>query len=210
MRGLFLYGPPGCGKTQLARELARALGARAPKIVTAPELLDRWVGGFERLIWDLFADAEAELAAAGGAADRSALHVVVIDEIDAVFRRRTDGADGGGHAVLGRQPDPGEARQGGRPAQRVRGGDDQSEGAPGRLLRPGRLEVHVEIPLPDAEGRRDIAQIHFGPLRDAGRLSEPLCAAIDGAGRGGWRRGRRAAALDFVSRPWRGGGGASI
>jgi SpoVK/Ycf46/Vps4 family AAA+-type ATPase len=48
------------------------------------------------------------------------------------------------------------------------------------LLRPGRLEVHIEIPLPDAEGRREILQIQFRKLRKRGRLSAPLCAAIDG------------------------------
>ena len=48
------------------------------------------------------------------------------------------------------------------------------------LLRPGRLEVHVEIPLPDKEGRREIMNIHFGALRKRGRLSQPLMAAIDG------------------------------
>jgi vesicle-fusing ATPase len=44
VRGLLLYGPPGTGKTLLARQIAKALRARAPKIVSAPELLDRWVG----------------------------------------------------------------------------------------------------------------------------------------------------------------------
>ena len=44
VRGLLLYGPPGCGKTALAREISNALRARQPKVVSAPELLDRWVG----------------------------------------------------------------------------------------------------------------------------------------------------------------------
>jgi SpoVK/Ycf46/Vps4 family AAA+-type ATPase len=48
------------------------------------------------------------------------------------------------------------------------------------LLRPGRLEVQIEIPLPDKEGRREILQIHFDALRRKGRLSKPLCCAIDG------------------------------
>ena len=44
----------------------------------------------------------------------------------------------------------------------------------------GRLEVKIEVKLPDREGRREILQIHFGPLRSLGRLSQPLCRAIDG------------------------------
>ena len=49
VRGLLLYGPPGCGKTFLARSISKALKARKPKVVSAPELLDRWVGGSEKL-----------------------------------------------------------------------------------------------------------------------------------------------------------------
>ena len=48
------------------------------------------------------------------------------------------------------------------------------------LLRSGRLEVHVKIPLPDQQGRREILQIHFDALRRRGRLSQPLVEAIDG------------------------------
>jgi SpoVK/Ycf46/Vps4 family AAA+-type ATPase len=51
--------------------------------------------GSEKLVRGLFAEAEAELAACNGDATRSALHVVVIDEIDAVFRRRSAGEDSG-------------------------------------------------------------------------------------------------------------------
>ena len=48
------------------------------------------------------------------------------------------------------------------------------------LLRPGRLEVQIEVPMPDQQGRREILNIHFGTLREKGRLSKPLCCAIDG------------------------------
>lgn len=52
-------------------------------------------GGSERLVRELFHDAEAELAACNGDATRSALHVIVIDEIDAVFRKRSSAEDSG-------------------------------------------------------------------------------------------------------------------
>lgn len=48
------------------------------------------------------------------------------------------------------------------------------------LLRPGRLEVQIEIPLPNRIGRREILQIHFSALRSRGRLSNPLLCALDG------------------------------
>lgn len=48
------------------------------------------------------------------------------------------------------------------------------------LLRPGRLEVQIEVPMPDKDGRREILKIHFGTLRERGRLSKQLCYAIDG------------------------------
>ena len=79
----------------MAREISRVLRARSPKIVSAPELLDRWVGGSEKLVRALFADAQAELAVHNGDASKSALHVIVIDEIDAVFRKRSSSEDGG-------------------------------------------------------------------------------------------------------------------
>jgi len=182
VRGLLLYGPPGCGKTALAREISRALRARKPKIVSAPELLDRWVGGSEALVRSLFAEAEAELAACNGEASKSALHVIVIDEIDAVFRKRTSAEDSG-EATRSSVVNQILAKLDGVnaiPNVLLVGMTNRKELLDSALLRPGRLEVQIEIPKPNKEGRREILNIHFEALRNRGRLSQPLCCAIDG------------------------------
>ena len=153
---IILYGPPGCGKTALAREISRALRARSPKILSAPELLDRWVGSSEKQIRQLFADAEAELSACNGDATKSALHVIVNQILP-----KLDGVNEIPNVV-------------------VIGMTNRRELLDPALLRPGRLEVQILVPKPDTEGRREILNIHFGALRQKGRLSWPLCCAIDG------------------------------
>lgn len=56
VRGMLLYGPPGCGKTLIARQIGKALNAREPKIVNGPEILNKYVGGSEEKIRELFAE----------------------------------------------------------------------------------------------------------------------------------------------------------
>ena len=108
VRGILLSGPPGCGKTLLARELSRSLGAREPQIVNGPEIIDKFVGEAEKKVRELFAPAEAEWAAAGDASGTlralapcapsrpsslarlpvAELHVIILDEMDAIARKR--------------------------------------------------------------------------------------------------------------------------
>ena len=176
-----------CSKTALAREISKALRARNPKIIAAPELLDRWVGGSEKLVRSLFHDAETELKYCNGDATKSSLHVIVIDEIDAVFRKRTSSEDSGATTRASAVNQILAKLDGVQSLSNVLliGMTNRRDLLDEALLRPGRLEVQVEIPLPSKEGRREIFQIHYEALRRKGRLSGPLCRAIDGPTRRG-------------------------
>lgn len=140
------------------------------------------MGGSEKLVRSLFADAEAELAMCNGDATKSALHVVVLDEIDAVFRRRSAGEDSGEQTRASVVNQILSKLDGVRAIDNVLmiGMTNRRELLDEALLRPGRLEVQIEVPLPDRDGRREILQIHFNALRLNGRLSKKLCCAIDG------------------------------
>lgn len=86
LQGVLLHGPPGTGKTLVARQIGKMLGsARKPKLVSGPELFGSLVGQSESSIRELFTESELEHKRAG---DKSALHVIIFDEIDAVCKHR--------------------------------------------------------------------------------------------------------------------------
>jgi vesicle-fusing ATPase len=93
VRGMLLYGPPGCGKTLIARKISQALTAKEPKVVNGPEILDKFVGESERKIRDLFADARKDQQELG---DESDVHIIIFDEIDAICKARGSSRDGTG------------------------------------------------------------------------------------------------------------------
>jgi vesicle-fusing ATPase len=93
VRGILLFGPPGTGKTLIARQIGKMLKGKEPKVVNGPEMLNKYVGASEENIRKLFADAEAEQAEKG---DKSDLHVIIMDELDAVCKQRGRGSDSTG------------------------------------------------------------------------------------------------------------------
>jgi vesicle-fusing ATPase len=169
VRGMLLFGPPGCGKTLIARQIGKALNAREPKIVNGPEILNKFVGGSEEKIRELFADAEKEQLEMG---DNSMLHIVIMDEMDAICKQRGSVKDGTGvsDSVVNQL------------LSKIDGVDSLNNilliGMTNRkdmiddaLLRPGRLEVHVEIGLPDLKGRLQILNIHTKNMQKAKRIT---------------------------------------
>ena len=76
VRGMLLYGPPGCGKTLIARQIGKALHAHPPKIVNGPEILNKYVGQSEENIRNLFADAEKEQGERGDDSDLPELGIL--------------------------------------------------------------------------------------------------------------------------------------
>jgi len=164
VKGLLLYGPPGTGKTLIARQIGKMLNAREPKIINGPEVLNKYVGQSEENIRKMFADAEKEYKEKG---DESGLHIIIFDELDAVCKQRGSGGGGGtgvGDSVVNQL------------LSKLDGVDQLNNilliGMTNRmdmideaLLRPGRLEVHVEISLPDEKGRSQILNIHTEKMR---------------------------------------------
>ena len=169
VKGILLYGSPGTGKTLIARKIGQMLNAREPKVINGPEVLNKYVGQSEENIRKLFADAEKEYKEKG---DESGLHIIIFDELDAVCKQRGSGAGGGtgvGDSVVNQL------------LSKLDGVDQLNNilliGMTNRkdmideaLLRSGRLEVHMEISLPDEAGRVQILKIHTAQMRKHGNL----------------------------------------
>ncbi|KAJ6885865.1 vesicle-fusing ATPase-like [Populus alba x Populus x berolinensis] len=169
VKGMLLYGPPGTGKTLMARQIGKMLNGREPKIVNGPEVLSKFVGETEKNVRDLFADAENDQRTNG---DQSDLHVIIFDEIDAICKSRGSTRDGTGvHDSIVNQLltkiDGVESLNN----VLLIGMTNRKDLLDEALLRPGRLEVQVEISLPDENGRLQILQIHTNKMKENSFLS---------------------------------------
>jgi vesicle-fusing ATPase len=167
VKGILLYGPPGTGKTLIARQIGKMLNAREPKVINGPEVLNKYVGQSEENIRKLFADAEKEYKERGA---ESELHIIIFDELDAVCKQRGSGGGGGtgvGDSVVNQL------------LSKLDGVDQLDNilliGMTNRkdmideaLLRAGRLEMHLEIGLPDEHGRVQILNIHTAQMKSNG------------------------------------------
>ena len=167
VKGVLLYGPPGNGKTLIARHLSQALNAEECMIVNGPEFMDRFVGEGEKKIRELFEKPKEDEARNH---ENSGLYVIIFDEFDAIGKKR--GMDSASSHIDSLVTQLLSCIDGVESLNNILifAMTNRKDMIDPALLRPGRIEVHIEINLPSHEGRIEILNIHSRQALSQGLL----------------------------------------
>ena len=149
-RGVLLYGPSGTGKTILAKAIARSTNSTFIEIVGS-ELVQKFIGEGAKLVKDIFSLAREK-----------APSIVFIDELDAIASERVDYGTSGEREVQRTFMQLLSEIDGFDPLDNVKivGATNRIDVLDPAVLRPGRLDRLIEIPIPDVSGRKEIFGIH--------------------------------------------------
>ena len=153
-KGILLVGPPGCGKTLLAKAVANHTDATFIRMVGS-ELAQKYIGEGGRMVRELFSLAKEK-----------APSIIFLDEIDAIGAKRLDGSTSGDREVqrtlmqLLAELDGFDVLENVKIIAATNRPDILDEA----LLRPGRFDRVIEIPIPDDAGRKAILQLHIDKM----------------------------------------------
>ncbi|MDQ1669921.1 MAG: proteasome-associated ATPase [Actinomycetota bacterium] len=160
-KGVLLYGPPGCGKTLIAKAVANSLAKKVAEVtgkpegrsfflnIKGPELLNKYVGETERHIRLVFSRAREK-------ASEGTPVIVFFDEMDSLFRTRGSGVSSDVENTIVPQLLSEIDGVEGLENVLVIGASNREDMIDPAILRPGRLDVKIKIERPDAESARDI------------------------------------------------------
>jgi proteasome-associated ATPase len=160
-KGILLYGPPGCGKTLIAKAVANSLAKKVAEVtgkpegksfflnIKGPELLNKYVGETERHIRLVFQRAREK-------ASEGVPVIVFFDEMDSLFRTRGSGVSSDVENTIVPQLLSEIDGVEGLENVIVIGASNREDMIDPAILRPGRLDVKIKIERPDAEAARDI------------------------------------------------------
>jgi proteasome-associated ATPase len=179
-KGILLYGPPGCGKTLIAKAVANSLAkavadrtgqpnARSYFLnIKGPELLNKWVGETERQIRLIFSRAKEK-------SEEGVPVIVFFDEMDSLFRTRGSGISSDVESTI--VPQLLSELDGVESLKNVIviGASNREDLIDPAILRPGRLDVKIKISRPDPVAAREIFSIYLTP--DVPLDSDELAAA---------------------------------
>ncbi|QGR18977.1 CDC48 family AAA ATPase [Stygiolobus azoricus] len=146
-KGILLYGPPGVGKTLLARALANEIGAYFITI-NGPEIMSKFYGESEQRLREIFQEAE-----------KNAPAIIFIDEIDAIAPKREEVTGEVEKRVVAQLLTLMDGIKG-RGKVIVIGATNRPDDIDPALRRPGRFDREIEIRPPDTKGRKEILQVH--------------------------------------------------
>jgi proteasome-associated ATPase len=190
-KGVLLYGPPGCGKTLIAKAVANSLAKKVAEVtgrpegrsfflnIKGPELLNKYVGETERHIRLIFQRAREK-------ASEGTPVIVFFDEMDSIFRTRGSGVSSDVETTIVPQLLSEIDGVEGLENVIVIGASNREDMIDPAILRPGRLDVKIKIERPDAEAAKDIfgkyirtdLPLHEDDLAEHGGSPEATVAAM--------------------------------